>query len=121
MPSMWIAAGLSLLMFGTFAGVIFSSTFSLTASRSTGSSIITTERYGFDLLETIFSRFTSDFVPSKTILHAYFFSNIGMTVGSMNALWLAAPPMTISLAWLHAIVGKPSEEAATTPPVPARN
>src|SRR5215471_8838255 len=121
MPSMWIAAGFSFVRFGTLAGVSFSMTSSLAARMSTGSSIITTDRYGLALFDTIFSRFTRDLVPSKTILQLYFFSNIGMTVGSMNALWLAAPPITISLAWLHAIVGKPSEEAATTLPVPARN
>src|ERR1041384_2660646 len=96
MPSMWTAAGFTLERLGTLAADVFSSTSSFTARRRTGSSIITTERYGFDLFGTIFWRFTSDFVPSKMILQLYFFSNIGITVGSMNALWLAAPPMTIS-------------------------
>jgi len=41
---MWIAAGLSFERLGTFAGVIFSITSSLTARRRTGSSIITTDR-----------------------------------------------------------------------------
>src|SRR2546422_1393523 len=58
-----MAAGLSFARLGTFAGVIFSITSSFTASSSTGSSIITTERYGLALFETIFSRFTSDLVP----------------------------------------------------------
>src|SRR6266446_381187 len=85
-----MAAGLSFARLGTFAGVIFSITSSFTASSSTGSSIITTERYGLALFETIFSRFTSGLVPSKRIVQPYFFSNMGMTVGSVNALWLAA-------------------------------
>src|SRR5215467_13162760 len=102
MPSMWIAAGFSFAMFGIWAGVSFSMTSSLTARISTGSSIITTDRYGLVLFDTIFSRFTSDLVPSKTILQLLAFSNIGITVGSMNALWLAAPPMTISRAWARA-------------------
>src|SRR5262245_26641616 len=118
---MWIAAGFSFIRFGTFAGVSFSMTSSLAARMSTGSSIITTDRYGLALFDTIFSRFTRDLVPSKTILQLCFFSNIGMTVGSMNALWLAAPPITISFAWLRAITGKASEEAVTMPPVPAKN
>src|SRR5262245_8672097 len=118
---MWMAAGFSFDRFGTLAGVSFSMTSSLAASMSTGSSIMTTDRYGLALFDTIFSRLTRDLVPSNTILQLCFFSNIGMTVGSMNALWLAAPPITISLAWLRAIAGNPSEEAATTPPVPARN
>src|SRR5881392_1173150 len=50
-----MAAGLSFARLGTFAGVIFSITSSFTASSSTGSSIITTERYGLALFETIFS------------------------------------------------------------------
>src|SRR5881296_1459630 len=112
MPSMWIADALSFAMFATFAGVIFSITSSFTASSRTGSSIITTERYGLVLFDTIFSRFTSDLVPSKMILQPYFFSNIGMTVGSMNALWLAAPPITISLGWLRTMAGKPARATA---------
>src|SRR5213592_661415 len=104
----------------TAAKVVFSITSSLTARMSTGSSIITTERYGFDLFETIFSRFTSDFVPSKMTLQPYFFSNIGMTVGSMNALWLAAPPMTISFGWLCTMAGNPSVAAAAVPAMKCR-
>jgi len=112
---MWTAAGLSLARFGTLAAVVFSSTSSLTARSRTGSSIITTERYGFDLFDTIFSRFTSDFVPSKMILQSYFFSNIGMTVGSMKALWLAAPPMMISFGWLRTMAGNPTVATAAVP------
>src|SRR5262250_480329 len=112
MPSMWMAAGLSFAMLGTVADVSFSTTSSFTASRSTGSSIMTTDRYGFALFETIFSRFTRDLVPSKTILQAYFFSNIGMTVGSMKALWLAAPPMMISFGWLRTMAGNPTVATA---------
>ena len=77
MPSMWIAAGFSFAMFGTLAGVSFSSTPSFAARIITGSSIITTDRYCFALFDSIFSRFTSDLVPSKTILQLYFFSNMG--------------------------------------------
>src|SRR2546426_4641738 len=122
MPSMWMAAALSFAMFATFAGVIFSITSSFAASSRTGSSIITTERYGLVLFETIFSRFTSDLVPSKMILQPYFFSNIGMTVGSMNALWLAAPPMTSSFGWLRTMAGTPSvDTVAAAPTVRVRN
>ena len=64
MPSMWIAAGLSSARFGTFAAVSGSSTPSLTARIMTGSSICTTERYCLSLFFCIFSRFTSERVPS---------------------------------------------------------
>src|SRR2546428_12741840 len=116
---MWMADALSFAMFATFVGVIFSITSSFTASSRTGSSIITTERYGLALFETIFSRFTSDLVPSKRIVQPYFFSNMGMTVGSMNALWLAAPPMTGSFGWLLTRAGTPDVDTVAAPP-PAR-
>src|SRR5712691_4384145 len=51
------------------------------------------------------------------ILQPYFFSNMGMTVGSMNALWLAAPPMTSSLGWLPTMAGTPSVDMAAAPAV----
>ncbi len=46
------------------AGVIFSSRPSWTAGIITGSSIMTTERYCLSLFFCIFSRFTSERVPS---------------------------------------------------------
>jgi hypothetical protein len=49
---------------GTLAGVSFSISPSLTARIITGSSICTTERYCRSLFFCIFSRFTSDRVPS---------------------------------------------------------
>src|SRR5262249_27578507 len=45
-----------------------------------------------------------------------FFSNSGMTSGSMNALWLAAPPITISfLAWARPRAGAVTASRAPTP------
>jgi len=67
------------------------------------------------LFETIFSRLVSDRVPSKTILQLCFFSKSGMTVGSMNALWLAAPPTTISFRWAWTRAGAPRLAAAAAP------
>src|SRR5712692_778493 len=56
------------------------------------------------------------------ILQPYFFSNMGMTVGSMNALWLAAPPMTSSFGWLPTMAGTPSvDTVAAAPTVLVRN
>src|SRR5882672_8290334 len=118
MPSMWMVPGFSAARLGTLAGVSFSSRPSATAGIMTGSSIMTTERYCLSLFFCIFSRLTSERVPSNTTLQEYFFSTTGAITVSTKVLWLAAPPTTTSLVWARRRRG--AENAAVAAPAAAR-
>ncbi len=79
---------------------------------------MTTERYCLSLFFCIFSRLTSERVPSKTILQLYFFSTTGAITVSTKVLWLAAPPTTSSLVWARRMRG--AARAAVAAPAAAR-
>ena len=119
MPSIWIVPALSKARAGILAGVSFSSRPSATAGIITGSSIMTTETYCLSLFFCIFSRLTSERVPSNTTLAPSFFSKAGAMTLSTKLLWLAAPPTTISLVWARRMRGAAS--VAVAAPAAARS
>src|SRR6218665_986978 len=114
MPSMCTVPGLSFARLGMAPALSLSSPLSLTAAIITGSSISTTDMEGLLLLLSIFSRLTSERVPSNNTLQPVCFSNTGIN-GSRKILWLPAPPTTISLPLPCACSqpGKATEDAAS--------